>query len=80
MSDNRQSLSDLANLTGQQAPAAAAPVVYPQPSVAAASGAWQLVRTIALPQPGVASLDRRGNLYVADSRDNIHQYGPDGQG
>ncbi len=40
---------------------------------------WQLVRTIALPQPGAASLDRRGTLYVADARDNIHQYGPEGQ-
>ena len=60
---------------GRPTPVAA--VVAPVAPVAA--GAWQLVRTIALPQPGVASLDRRGTLYVADSRDNIHQYGPDGQ-
>jgi hypothetical protein len=62
---------------GKPAPAAAAPAATQRP--AAAGSTWQLVRTIALPQPGVASLDRRGNLYVADSRDNIHQYGPDGQ-
>ncbi|GAA4006071.1 hypothetical protein GCM10022408_17310 [Hymenobacter fastidiosus] len=37
------------------------------------------MRTIKLAQPGAASLDRRGNLYVADEQDNIHQYGADGQ-
>jgi len=40
---------------------------------------WKLVRTIKLARPGAASLDRRGNFYVADEQDNIHQYGPDGQ-
>ncbi|HEX8349333.1 MAG TPA: hypothetical protein VF598_05185 [Hymenobacter sp.] len=40
---------------------------------------WKLVRTIKLARPGAASLDRRGNLYIADEQDNIHQYGPDGQ-
>ncbi|AII52755.1 hypothetical protein [Hymenobacter sp. APR13] len=63
---------------GKPAPAAAAPAGAPRPAATPGS-TWQLVRTVALPQPGVASLDRRGNLYVADSRDNIHQYGPDGQ-
>ncbi|UYZ63073.1 hypothetical protein [Hymenobacter weizhouensis] len=45
----------------------------------AQSAAWTLVRTIALPEPGVASLDRRGNLYVTDAQNNLHQYAPDGQ-
>jgi hypothetical protein len=45
----------------------------------AATNGWMLVRTISLRQPGAASLDRRGNLYVADGQDNVHQYGPDGQ-
>ncbi|MBC6990702.1 hypothetical protein [Hymenobacter sp. BT491] len=44
-----------------------------------AANSWTLVRTIKLPQPGVASVDRRGTLYVADQQNNIHQYGPDGQ-
>ena len=47
--------------------------------VAADANGWKLVRTIKLARPGVASLDRRGNVYVADEQDNIHQYGPDGQ-
>ncbi|RYU77941.1 hypothetical protein [Hymenobacter persicinus] len=54
---------------------AAAPA---KPVVPDANG-WTLVRTIPLRQPGAASLDRRGNLYVADGQDNIHQYGADGQ-
>lgn len=53
--------------------------IAPQSQVAAAANGWTLVRTINLRQPGAASLDRRGNLYVADGQDNIHQYGPDGQ-
>ncbi|HEX8427799.1 hypothetical protein [Hymenobacter sp.] len=46
---------------------------------AATAPAWTLVRSVALPKPGVASLDRRGTLYVADAQNNVHQYGPDGQ-
>jgi hypothetical protein len=38
-----------------------------------------LVRTVALAQPGAASLDRRGNLYVADALNSLRQFGPDGQ-
>jgi hypothetical protein len=53
--------------------------IAPQSAVAIATNGWTLVRTINLRQPGAASLDRRGNLYVADGQDNIHQYGPDGQ-
>lgn len=41
--------------------------------------AWTLVRTIVLPEPGASSLDRRGNLYVTDAQNNLHQYAPDGQ-
>lgn len=50
-----------------------------QPATNTQQPPWRLVRTIALPQPGAASLDRRGTLYVADTRDNVRQYGPDGQ-
>ncbi|TGE14675.1 NHL repeat-containing protein [Hymenobacter elongatus] len=50
-----------------------------QPVAAADANGWTLVRTIGLVQPGAASLDRRGNLYLADGQNNIHQYGPDGQ-
>ena len=45
----------------------------------AQSAPWTPVRTIALPEPGAASLDRRGNLYVTDAQNNLHQYAPDGQ-
>lgn len=65
---------------GQQpAPVQAAPAVAKpnEPTTAAAS--WTLVRTIALPRAGVASLDRRGTLYVADAQNNVRQYGADGQ-
>ena len=62
------------------APISPAPNVEPSPNqpVTDANG-WKLVRTIKLARPGAASLDRRGNFYVADEQDNIHQYGPDGQ-
>ena len=40
---------------------------------------WQLVATIKLPNPGPASLDRRGTLYVADADNNLRQFGRDGQ-
>ncbi|GAB2455409.1 hypothetical protein GCM10011375_03230 [Hymenobacter qilianensis] len=53
--------------------------IAPQSTAASAANGWTLVRTINLRQPGAASLDRRGNLYVADGQNNIHQYGPDGQ-
>ncbi|SNC75260.1 hypothetical protein SAMN06265337_2785 [Hymenobacter gelipurpurascens] len=79
------SVSGLAQTTapaaGSVAPAAqASPVLtVPADTKAAQPGAWQLVRTVALAQPGPASLDRRGNLYVTDGQNNLHQYGPDGQ-
>ncbi|AWM33404.1 hypothetical protein [Hymenobacter nivis] len=67
------------------APAAVvAPVEAPRPAAAAApaevpaTGAWALVRTLRLPNPGAASLDRRGGLYVADADNNIRQFGPEG--
>ncbi|RSK51363.1 hypothetical protein [Hymenobacter rigui] len=62
------------------APAGQAAPVVSLPGTAAPAGAgWQLVRTISLPQPGAASLDRRGNFYVTDAQNNLHQYSPDGQ-
>ena len=68
------------------APAAKQPVApvqaAPQPpldaSAAPTVAAWQLLRTIKLPNPGAASLDRRGALYVADADNNLRQYGPEG--
>jgi hypothetical protein len=66
-------------LPGKPASAAAALEVSKANKLAPAAGSWQLVQTIALPQPGAASLDRRGTLYVADANNNVHQYGPNGQ-
>lgn len=43
-----------------------------------AVAAWTLLRTIKLPNPGAASLDRRGSLYVADADNNLRQFGPEG--
>ncbi|OGX86021.1 hypothetical protein BEN47_13675 [Hymenobacter lapidarius] len=67
------------------APAArqvAAPVqAAPLPAVDGAPDAtasWKLIRLIKLPNPGAASLDRRGALYVADADNNLRQYGPEG--
>ncbi|RIY11751.1 hypothetical protein D0T11_06205 [Hymenobacter rubripertinctus] len=57
----------------------AAPGTPPLPDTATTRRGWQLVRTIKLDQPGAASLDRRGNLYVADRQNNLRQFGPDGQ-
>ena len=65
---------------GRQPAPAQAPSSVVKPSETAPAGtSWKLVRSIALPRPGVASLDRRGTLYVADAQNNVHQYGPDGQ-
>ncbi|MCB2376011.1 hypothetical protein LGH70_00345 [Hymenobacter sp. BT635] len=67
-------------------PAAKPAATAPAPIINAAAqtapvetNGWTLVRTIALPKPGPASLDRRGNLYLSDSQNNVRQYGPDGQ-
>ncbi|MFD1469956.1 hypothetical protein ACFQ48_17135 [Hymenobacter caeli] len=57
---------------GTSVGAVAAPAEVP------AAGAWALVRTLRLPNPGAASLDRRGGLYVADADNNIRQFGPEG--
>ncbi|MET4075799.1 hypothetical protein [Hymenobacter sp. UYCo722] len=54
----------------------------PQPPLDATAAptvaAWKLLRLIKLPNPGAASLDRRGALYVADADNNLRQYGPEG--
>ena len=68
------------------APAARQTVAPVQPALpppldaraAPATAAWKLLRVIKLPNPGVASLDRRGALYVADADNNLRQYGPEG--
>ena len=68
------------------APAATQPVAPVQPvpllplnaPAAPTVAAWKLLRLIKLPNPGVASLDRRGALYVADADNNLRQYGPEG--
>ena len=67
------------------APAARVAPVETTPASKAASttapgaAAWTLARTIVLPNPGPASLDRRGTLYVADRDNNLRQLGRDGQ-
>ncbi len=65
--------------------APAAPAEAPRPPAApmalaagTVAGAWTLVRTLRLPNPGAASLDRRGGLYVADADNNVRQFGPEG--
>jgi hypothetical protein len=54
----------------------------PQPPLDATAAptvaTWKLLRVIKLPNPGAASLDRRGALYVADADNNLRQYGPEG--
>lgn len=50
----------------------------PAPATEATGAPWKLVRLIKLPNPGAASLDRRGALYVADADNNLRQYGPEG--
>ena len=63
------------------APAQTVTVTAPVPAApgAAAETGWQLVASIRLPNPGPASLDRRGTLYVADAANNLRQFGRDGQ-
>jgi len=63
---------------------AAASVAQVSPALPGAAPAasppapWKLLRLIKMPNPGAASLDRRGALYVADADNNLHQYGPEG--
>ena len=44
-----------------------------------AAGTWAPVKTLALPNTGAASLDRRGTLYLADQDNNLRQLARDGQ-
>ena len=62
-------------------PSRPVPVASTAPDAAATQAApgWTPVRTIKLASAGVASLDRRGTLYVVDEQNNILQFGPDGQ-
>ncbi|QKG51542.1 hypothetical protein [Hymenobacter sp. BRD67] len=57
-------------------PAAKAPAAS---VLAPAPGTWTLVKTLTLPGPGAASLDRRGTLYLADQDNNLRQLARDGQ-
>jgi len=63
------------------APVEAAPVgkVANPNAPAPAATAWTLVKILALPNPGPASLDRRGTLYLADQDNNLRQLARDGQ-
>ena len=47
-------------------------------TAAPTAAAWKFLRLIKLANPGAASLDRRGALYVADADNNLRQYGPEG--
>ena len=60
------------------APVQAAPALKDDASVAPTVAEWKLLRLIKLPNPGAASLDRRGALYVADADNNLRQFGPEG--
>ena len=67
------------------APAAQQPVAPVQATppaadatTAATATPWKQLRLIKLLNPGAASLDRRGALYVADADNNLRQYGPEG--
>lgn len=59
-------------------PVQPAAVVPTDATAAPTVAAWKLLRLISLPNPGAASLDRRGVLYVADADNNLRQYGPEG--
>ena len=61
------------------APVETAPANKAARATAPGAPAWALARTIVLPNPGPASLDRRGTLYVADRDNNLRQLGRDGQ-
>jgi hypothetical protein len=61
------------------APVEAAPANKAVSSTAPGTTAWTLAKTIVLPNPGPASLDRRGILYLADRDNNLRQLGRDGQ-
>lgn len=63
------------------APVEAAPAAKASGAGVPAPGgaAWAPVRTLTLPNPGPASLDRRGTLYLADRDNNLRQLGRDGQ-
>ena len=62
------------------APVETAPAGKASSPVAPVVGAaWVPVRTLTLPNPGPASLDRRGTLYLADRDNNLRQLGRDGQ-
>ncbi|WP_082449699.1 30S ribosomal protein S9 [Sphingomonas sp. Leaf67] len=70
MSDNRQSLSDLANLTGQQAPAA--PAAAPQASAPQADGAEAPAAPVEPPRPTMPlraqEIDAYGRAYATGRR------------
>jgi hypothetical protein len=59
-------------------PITPAPAPAADASPAATAAPWKLLRDIKLPNPGAASLDRRGALYLADADNNLRQYGPEG--
>jgi hypothetical protein len=64
------------------APVEAAPTnkaASPSAPVPGATSTWALVKTLPLANPGPASLDRRGILYIADHDNNLRQLGRDGQ-
>jgi hypothetical protein len=60
------------------APVQSKPVANSGTAMANTAASWKLLRLIKLSNPGVASLDRRGALYVADADNNLHQFGAEG--
>ncbi len=59
-------------------PVQPAPVPKEEAGAAPTAAPWKLVRLIPMRNPGAASLDRRGALYVADADNNVRQFGPEG--
>ena len=76
-----QTVPNAASVAPAAKAAPAQTTTAPRPALpgAAVAAGWQLVATIRLPNPGPASLDRRGTLYVADAANNLRQFGRDGQ-
>ena len=76
---NAASVAPAATSAPVQVVSAPATTAQQKAETVAGTQPWQLVATIKLPNPGLASIDRRGTFYVADADNNVRQFGRDGQ-